>query len=62
MLQALHPLWQRVLIVRQVGPDDEFFVLGGLSIDAAQLFALIERELGCTTPPATFYDDSTPRR
>lgn len=61
MLQALLPLWQRVLNVRQVGPDDDFFVLGGRSIAAAQLFALIQCELGCTAPLAILYEASTPR-
>jgi amino acid adenylation domain-containing protein len=61
LLQALLPLWQRVLDIREIGPDDDFFALGGHSIAAAQLFALIQRELGCTAPLAILYDASTPR-
>lgn len=61
MLQALLPLWQSVLDVPKVAPDDDFFALGGHSIAAAQLFALIQRELGCTAPLAILYDASTPR-
>ena len=61
LLQAMIPLWQCVLGVRDVGPDDDFFELGGHSIVAAQLFTLIEKELGCTAPLATLYDASTPR-
>ena len=61
MLRALLPLWQRVLKVHEVQPDDDFFALGGHSIAAAQLFAMIKRELGCTAPLATLYDASTPR-
>jgi thioesterase domain-containing protein/acyl carrier protein len=49
------------LDIREIGPDDDFFALGGHSIAAAQLFDLIQRELGCTAPLATLYDASTPR-
>jgi len=61
LLRALLRLWQRVLDVREIGPDDDFFALGGHSIAAAQLFALIEGELGCSVPLAILYDASTPR-
>ncbi len=61
LLRALQSLWQRVLDIRDVGPDDEFFALGGHSIAAAQLFALIQRELGFSAPLAVLYDASTPR-
>jgi len=61
LLRALLPLWQSVLGIRGVGPDDDFFALGGHSIAAAQLFAMIQRELGCSAPLATLYDASTPR-
>jgi len=61
LLRALQALWQRVLDIREVGPDDEFFTLGGHSIAAAQLFALIHRELGFSAPLALLYDASTPR-
>ncbi len=61
LLRALLPLWQRVLDIREIGPDDDFFALGGHSIAAAQLFDLIQRELGRAAPLATLYDASTPR-
>jgi amino acid adenylation domain-containing protein len=61
LLRALLPLWQRVLDISAIGPDDDFFALGGHSIAAAQLFDLIQRELGCAAPLAILYDASTPR-
>jgi hypothetical protein len=61
LLRALLPLWQRALGIGKILPDDEFFALGGHSIAAAQLFALIQRELGYSAPLATLYDASTPR-
>jgi amino acid adenylation domain-containing protein len=61
LLRALLPLWQRVLDISEIRPDDDFFALGGQSIAAAQLFALIRRELGYNAPLAILYDASTPR-
>jgi amino acid adenylation domain-containing protein len=61
LLQALLPLWQRVLDIHKIDPDDDFFALGGNSIAAAQLFALIQRKLGYASPLATLYNASTPR-
>ncbi len=61
LLNKLIGLWSRVLEVSDVQPDDDFFALGGHSMAAAKLFALIERELGRTTPLATLYTASTPR-
>jgi len=61
LLQALLPLWRRVLDTDDISPDDDFFALGGHSITAAQLFTLIQRELGCSAPLAILYDASTPR-
>ena len=59
--RAMLPLWQRVLGIREIGADDDFFALGGHSIAAARLFALIQQELGRTAPLAVLYDASTPR-
>lgn len=61
LLLALLPLWQRVLDIGEIGPDDDFFALGGHSIAAAQLFALIHHEMGYSAPLASLYIASTPR-
>ena len=61
LVRALIPLWQRVLAVHDIGPEDDFFALGGHSVAAAQLSALIERELRYIVPLATLYEASTPR-
>jgi thioesterase domain-containing protein/acyl carrier protein len=62
LLQAMLALWQRVLSVRTVRPDDNFFALGGHSMVAAQLFVRIERELGLAAPLSALYDAPTPRK
>ena len=61
LLEAMLPLWQRVLDIREITRDDDFFALGGHSVAAAQLFDLMKRELGCTAPLAILYEASTPR-
>lgn len=62
LTEALIALWQRVLDIRKIGPDDEFFALGGNSVGAAQLFGIIEHELGYSAPLAVLYDSATPKQ
>jgi amino acid adenylation domain-containing protein len=61
LVKALIPLWQRVLDIDNIAADDEFFSLGGNSVGAAQLFGLIEHELGYAAPLAVLYEASSPR-
>ncbi len=61
LCRELIPLWQRVLNITTIGPDDDFFALGGHSIGAARLFALIQQELRCVAPLASLYEAPTPR-
>lgn len=60
-VSALTQLYRRILGNRAIGPDDNFFDLGGHSVNAARLFAMIERELHITAPLAALYEASTPR-
>jgi thioesterase domain-containing protein/acyl carrier protein len=62
LLEAMLAVWRQALDLRTVGPDDDFFALGGHSIVAAQLFMLIERELGLTAPLSALYESPTPRK
>jgi acyl carrier protein len=43
-------IWARCLSLEAVGPDDDFFALGGDSLRAAQVFVEIERQLGVVRP------------
>jgi amino acid adenylation domain-containing protein len=61
LLNSMLALWQQVLGVRVVSPDDNFFSLGGNSMVAAQLFARIERKLSLPAPLSALYDAPTPR-
>ena len=62
ILEVLLKLWKCVLARDPVGPDDDFFALGGHSMLAAQLFVSIERRLGITAPLAGLFDAATPRK
>ena len=52
-------IWQEVLKLPQVGVDDDFFELGGTSLQALMIFAEIEVRLGCSLSPTTIVQRST---
>ncbi len=53
-------LWERVLTVKPIELDDDFFDIGGHSLLAVELFARIEREIGPRLPLATIFEAPTP--
>lgn len=55
MADALLMAWRDVLGTPEIGLDDDFFVLGGTSLQAAQLFARVERIVGRTLPLSTLF-------
>ncbi len=57
--QALIEIWQDVLGVRPISPDDDFFDLGGHSLLAVELFARIETTTGVRLPLASIFDAPT---
>jgi thioesterase domain-containing protein/acyl carrier protein len=54
-IELLTQLWCRVLQLTAVGPDDNFFDLGGDSALAVQLFAEIAEACGQQLPPVMIY-------
>jgi amino acid adenylation domain-containing protein len=52
-------MWERILGVRPIGVNHDFFQLGGHSLLAAQLFAEIEEVLGIRLPLATLIEAPT---
>jgi thioesterase domain-containing protein/acyl carrier protein len=52
---SLLQLWRDVLGVDDVGLDDDFFGLGGSSLQALELFVRLERLLGRTVPLSTLF-------
>ncbi|WP_444902111.1 amino acid adenylation domain-containing protein [Microbulbifer sp. SSSA007] len=54
--QNLCLIWQQILGLDRVGIADDFFRIGGHSINAVQLIATIRRELGIELPLATLFE------
>jgi amino acid adenylation domain-containing protein len=55
----LTKIWERVLGIRSIGTNDNFFNLGGHSLLAVQLFAEIEKTYGRNLPLATLFHSPT---
>lgn len=50
--RRLYEIWGDLLSRRDIGPDDDFFDIGGHSLLAVQLVAQIERAFGARLPPS----------
>jgi acyl-coenzyme A synthetase/AMP-(fatty) acid ligase/thioesterase domain-containing protein/acyl carrier protein len=57
--QALCAIWQEVLKLPRIGIDDDFFELGGDSLQVLMVFAEIEARLGCSLSPTTIVQAPT---
>ncbi len=55
----LRAIWQKVLGVRSIGVNDNFFNLGEHSLLGAKLFVQIEKKLGKNLPLATLFQAQT---
>ena len=55
----LQRLWKKALRVEHVGLNDNFFMLGGDSLQALELFLQIEREIGRRVPLSILYEATT---
>ncbi|MGH9150943.1 MAG: phosphopantetheine-binding protein, partial [Acidimicrobiales bacterium] len=52
-------VWAAVLEVPEVGPDDDFFALGGHSLAATQIAARLADALGVDLGPAAVFESPT---
>jgi syringomycin synthetase protein SyrE len=57
--RLLLPIWRETLGIRDVGPDDDFFDLGGQSLQAVHLVSLAERALGGRIPLGWIFEHPT---
>lgn len=58
-IDALAAIWQRTLQLPAVGPDENFFDLGGDSATALELFSAIAQAFQRELPPVTIYQAPT---
>ena len=61
LAESLLQAWREVLGIEELGLDDDFFAVGGTSMQAAQLFARIERIAGRTLPLSTLFEAGSVR-
>jgi amino acid adenylation domain-containing protein len=61
-LAALADVWRDVLGVTDVGPDDNFFTLGGYSLLGVELAVRVRQRLGAEIDVRAVFDHPTPRR
>ncbi|MFJ9864336.1 acyl carrier protein [Streptomyces sp. NPDC101165] len=52
-------VWTEVLGIDGIGPDDDFFDLGGDSLVATRLTVLLEERLGVEVSPLMVFDHPT---
>ena len=52
--------YRQVLSRPEIGPEDDFFELGGDSIQAIEAMSIIEAALGAEISPALFFTYPTP--
>ncbi|MEE1822052.1 amino acid adenylation domain-containing protein [Streptomyces sp. BE20] len=58
---AVLAIWREVLRLDDLGPDEDFFDLGGHSLLMTSIAARIRRQLGVTVPLDVFFDTPTVR-
>lgn len=61
-LRGMIASWERLLNIAPIAADDDFFDLGGDSLQALQLFHEIERATGRVLPITAIYEAATPAR
>jgi thioesterase domain-containing protein/acyl carrier protein len=57
----LIPLWEELLGVPGIGPEQGFFDLGGDSLLSLRLLAQVQRRFGCELPVASLFAEATVR-
>ena len=59
LVPTIAGIWSEVLGVENVGPDDDFFALGGNSLVAVQLIGQVRKAVGVRLPMRALFDAPT---
>ncbi|MFH8342795.1 phosphopantetheine-binding protein [Streptomyces sp. AM6-12] len=62
LVQEISALWREILGDREVGPDNDFFELGGNSIAGIKIIERVEQDYGVKLSVRDFYLAQTPAR
>jgi hypothetical protein len=62
LVQEISTLWQDHLGGREVGPDDDFFTLGGNSLTGIKIIEKVAEDYGVQLSVRDFYLAQTPAR
>jgi acyl-CoA synthetase (AMP-forming)/AMP-acid ligase II/thioesterase domain-containing protein len=60
--EAIASVWQELLQRKDIGPEDDFFELGGDSLLATQMLHELERQMGSAFPVEILFDNATIRQ
>lgn len=52
-------IWETILNVRPIGVNDDFFEMGGNSLQAVRMFVEVEKTFGKSVPLATLFETNT---
>lgn len=55
-------LWENIIGIEGIGPDDDFFDIGGHSLLALRLFSRLKKEFNVNLPLAELVEAPTPRK
>ncbi|MDQ1835376.1 amino acid adenylation domain-containing protein [Massilia scottii] len=60
--QSIADVWQQILKVEKVGPDDDFFKIGGDSLLMIRVYNRLREVIGFTLPIVEMFKHPTPRQ
>ena len=60
--QRIANLWEKLLSVKNIGPDDNYFSLGGDSLSAVRFLNQVEKSFGKRIPFASMVEFPTPKK
>lgn len=61
MENAIRSIWNEILGSADIGPDSDFFDLGGDSILALNMLFRVHADLGVELPPGTLFENASLR-